>query len=387
MNHTYIPYGRQLIDDSDIQAVVEVLQSDWLTTGPKVPEFENAVSNYVGASHGIALSSGTAALHGAMYAIGIGVGDEVVVPAITFVATANSVLYQGGTPVFADVYADTLLIDPADVCRKITDRTKAIIAVDYAGQPCAYNQLVEIAEKYNLKLIADSCHAIGAEYNGKKCGTFADLTVFSFHPVKHITTGEGGMVVTNDFELAESISKFRNHGINSDHRQRETMATFQYDMERLGYNYRISDIQCALGISQLEKLPEWLVKRQRIAKLYDILLADFVDVVPLHCHPKVVHAYHLYVVQLSETIDRELVFQFMREHNIGVNVHYQPVYLHSFYKQHGYEGVQCPVAENVYKTILSLPMSAALSESDVELIVECLGDAVKAQRDTQGNVR
>ncbi len=204
----FIPYGRQLIDEDDIKAVARVLRSDWLTTGPKVPEFEEAVAGFVGACHGVAVSSGTAALHTAMYAIGIGPGDEVIVPAITFVATANSVVYQGGTPVFADVQADTLLIDPDDVRRKITDRTKAIIAVDYAGQPCDYEQLRKIADEYGLRLVADSCHALGAEYRQSKVGKLADLTVFSFHPLKHITTGEGGMVISDDPKLAAKMAQF-----------------------------------------------------------------------------------------------------------------------------------------------------------------------------------
>lgn len=376
MNHTYIPYGRQQIGADDIQAVVDVLQSDWLTTGPKVSEFEKAVADFTGAVYAVAVSSGTAALHAAMFAIGVGPGDEVIVPAITFVATANSVVYQGGTPVFADVQPDTLLIDPDDVRQKITNRTKAIIAVDYAGQPCDYERLQKIADEHNLHLIADSCHAIGAEYRGRKVGTLAELTIFSFHPVKHITTGEGGMVVTDNPELAESMRQFRNHGISSDHRQRESQATFHYDMEGLGYNYRISDVQCALGISQLKKLPGWLTRRREIAKRYDVLLADSFNVKPLSSHQDIMHAYHLYVVKLSDIIERDTVFQHMREKNIGVNVHYQPVYLHSYYQQYGYESGLCPVAEKVYGSILSLPMYAEITDQQVEHVARVINAAV-----------
>lgn len=376
MNHTFIPYGRQQIDEDDIQAVVDVLKSDWLTTGPKVAQFEEAVAGFVGAKYGIAVSSGTAALHAAMYAIGIGPRDEVIVPALTFVATANCVIYQGGTPVFVDVQPDTLLVDPEDVRRKITPRTKAIIAVDYAGHPCDYGHLQDIADAHGLRLVADSCHALGAEYKGRKSGTLADLTVFSFHPVKHVTTGEGGMVVTDHFELADKMRRFRNHGISSDHRQRESLATFYYDMEELGYNYRISDMQCALGISQLEKLPVWLERRREIAKRYDSLFADFKDIAPLRQYG-VLHSYHLYVVKLSERIDRDAVFQIMRKNNIGVNVHYQPVYLHSFYRQLGQAAGQCPVAEDVYGHILSLPMHAGLSDQQVERVVMLVDEAIK----------
>ena len=212
----FIPYGRQSIDEQDVAAVCSVLRSDWLTTGPKVEEFEKAVADYVGAKYAVAVSSGTAALHAAMYAIGIGSGDEVIVPPMTFAATANCIVFQGGTPVFADVTRDTLLIDPAQVEAKITPRTKAIIAVDYAGQPCEYDSLRNIADQNNLILVADACHALGAEYKGQKTGSLADLNVFSFHPVKHITTGEGGMITTDDAKLAERMRLFRNHGIIRD---------------------------------------------------------------------------------------------------------------------------------------------------------------------------
>jgi perosamine synthetase len=240
-----MPYGRQVIDETDIEAVVQVLRSDWLTTGPRVEEFEQAVARCVDAPYAVAVSNGTAALHAAMYAIGVGPGDEVIVPAMTFAATANSVVYQGGTPVFADVEPQTLLLDPLQVAAKITPRTKAVVAVDYAGQPCDYTALRDIVEKHGVLLIADACHALGASCEGKPVGSLADLTVFSFHPVKHITTGEGGMVVTAHAELAARMRLFRNHGISSDHRQRHQLGTWYYEMTDLGYNYRLTDLQCA----------------------------------------------------------------------------------------------------------------------------------------------
>jgi len=238
----FIPYGRQCIDEDDIAAVVDVLRSDWLTTGPKVAEFEEAIAQFVGAKHAVAVSSGTAALHAAMYAIGIGLGDEVILPPMTFVATANSVVFQGGTPVFADVDPDTLLIDPNEVEAKITPRTKAIVAVDYAGQPCDYDSLRAIARKHGLILMADACHALGAEYKGKRVGTLADLTVFSFHPVKHITTGEGGMVTTDDPGLADRMRLFRNHGITRGAKRFSPLTSPPASPERAGSRWRAGDL-------------------------------------------------------------------------------------------------------------------------------------------------
>ena len=239
---SFIPYGRQWIKDDDIKAVIDVLKSDWLTTGPSIDAFEKAVAEFVGAQYSVAVSSGTAALHTAMYAAGIKTGDEVIVPTMTFAATANAVVFQGGTAVFCDVDAETLLIDPSLIEAKIGPKTKAIIAVDYAGQPCDYDILREIADRNKLLLIADACHSIGALYKGRKVGTLADLTVFSFHPVKHITTGEGGMVVTNNPEYSKRMKMFRNHGITLDHRQRAKKNTWFYEMVDLGYNYRMTEI-------------------------------------------------------------------------------------------------------------------------------------------------
>ena len=276
-----IPYGRQSIDEEDISAVTEVLRSDWLTTGPKVGEFEEKLAQYVDAKHGVAVSSGTAALHAAVYAAGIGPGDEVIVPPMTFAATANSVLFQGGIPVFADVDPDTLLIAPDQVEAKLSSRTKAIIAVDYAGHPCDYDRLKDIAAKHHLCLIADACHALGAKYKDRKVGSLADLSVFSFHPVKHITTGEGGMITTDNPVFDKRMRRFRNHGITTDHHQREMKGTWFYEMVDIGYNYRITDFQCALGISQLRKNAQWIGRRQAIAHSYDTALRQIPGVRPL----------------------------------------------------------------------------------------------------------
>jgi perosamine synthetase len=370
---SFIPYGHQVIDASDIEAVVQVLQSDWLTTGPKVEEFEQAVAKYVDATYAVAVNSGTAALHAAMYAIGVGPGDEVIVPAMTFAATANSVVYQGGTPVFADVEPQTLLLDPQEVAAKITPRTRAVVAVDYAGQPCNYEALRAIVEPHGVRLIADACHALGATWLGKPVGSLADVTVFSFHPVKHITTGEGGMVVTVDPELAARVRRFRNHGIASDHRQRDQLGTWYYEMTDLGYNYRLTDMQCALGLSQLPKLAGWLSRRRVIAGLYDASLAGRDDIQPLQRRGGVEHAYHLYVTCCGPMIERRVVYERMRAAGIGVNVHYLPVHLHPYYQRHwGTRAGLCRTAEKAYNEILSLPIHAGMTELDVDRVLHAL---------------
>ena len=366
MNNTpFLPYGRQIIDDADIQAVVDVLRSDWLTTGPAVERFEADVCAYTGASHGVAVANGTAALHAAMFALGIGKGDEVIVTPLTFAASANCILYQGGTPVFADVDTDTLLLDPAAVEAAITLRTKAIIAVDYAGQPCDWDSLRAIADKHRLALVADSCHALGAAYKGRNVGTLADITVFSFHPVKHITTGEGGMAMTNDAALATRMRAFRGHGITTTASQREKSGAWFYEMTELGYNYRITDFQCALGSSQLKKLDGWIAKRNELAQAYDAALAGSA-VRPLVRHDAVRHAYHLYVVRTPE---RDAVFNRLRGQGIGANVHYVPIHLHPYYQNLGYKKGLCPVAEAAYENILTLPLWPGMDVEDMARVV------------------
>lgn len=369
-----IPYGRQWIDEDDIAAVVEVLRSDWLTTGPKVGEFEQIFAGFAGAREAVAVSSGTAALHAAMYALDVGPGDEVIVPPITFAATANCVVFQGATPVFADVDPQTLLIDPEQGRARITPRTKAIIAVDYAGQPCDYDALRQVCRQHSLALVADSCHSLGATYKGRRVGTLADLTVFSFHPVKHITTGEGGMVATDDPTLAQRMRVFRNHGITADHNQRATAGTWYYEMIDLGYNYRITDFQCALGISQLRKLPGWLTRRRELAKRYDRMLVSIPGATPLTVRPEVSHAYHLYVVRLKH-LQRASVFGELRERGVGLNVHYIPVHLHPFYRERFGTGPGlCPAAEKAYEEIISLPLYPQMDDRVFDYIVRSITD-------------
>lgn len=382
VRQTMLPYGRQWIDEDDITAVTAVLRSDWLTTGPNVPEFETAFAGFVGAREAVAVSNGTAALHAAMHALGIGPGDEVIVPVMTFAASANCVVYQGGTPVFADVQADTLLIDPDDVAAKITARTKAIVAVDYAGQPCDYERLHTLARQHGLKLVADACHAIGGAYREMPVGTLADLSTFSLHPVKHITTGEGGVIITHDDEMARRMRVFRNHGITTDHRQRAEQGAWFYEMVELGYNYRLTDFQCALGLSQLRKLPGWVARRQAIARTYDAAFAGLTAVTPLTTRPEVSHAYHLYVVRfdLSQlTVDRNTLFQALRTEGMGVNLHYIPVHLHPFYRQRlGTRPGMCPAAEAAYAEIMSLPIFPQMSDEDVQDVITAVSKIVTA---------
>lgn len=377
-----LPYGRQVVDEEDIAAVVAVLRSDWLTTGPAVTEFERAVADVFGADQAVAVSNGTAALHTALAGLGIGAGDEVIVPAITFAATANAALYQGAVPRFADVDPGTLLIDPAAVGALVGPRTAAVIAVDFAGQPCDYDALRSICLEHRLALVADACHAAGASADGRPVGTLADATCFSFHPVKHVTCGEGGAVTCQDPALATRMRRFRNHAIVSDHRQRQEQGTWEYDVCGLGWNYRLTDLQSALGRSQLRKLDRFVVRRRELAERYDRALADQPLLRPLAVRAAVHPAWHLYVVQLdleALSVDRATVFQALRAEGIGVNVHYKPVHLHPFYAARlGTEPGLCPVAEAAYERLLTLPLFAAMSDADQDDVLRAVAKVTEA---------
>lgn len=375
-----LPYGSQWIDEDDISAVVDVLTSDWLTTGPKVDEFEDQFARVVGAKHAVAVSNGTAALHAAVYALGIGPGDEVIVPSITFVASANCVAYQGATPIFADVLPNSLLLDPQQIQSKITPNTRAIVAVDLAGQPCDYDIISSIAERHELHVIADACHAAGGSYKGRPVGSLAHLNTFSFHPVKHVTTGEGGMITTDSPDFAERMRVFRNHGITSDHRQRARTNSHVYEMTHLGFNYRLSDIQCALGLSQLRKLGAWVERRKEIAARYEYAFAEMPAVKPLENANDISNAYHLYVIRLDLGLlntSRDVIFNDLRAEGIGVNVHYAPVHLQPYYReQFGTGPGQCPVAEAASQEILSLPMFPKMSNNDVDDVVQAVAKVI-----------
>jgi UDP-4-amino-4,6-dideoxy-N-acetyl-beta-L-altrosamine transaminase len=373
-----LPYGKQRLDDADIQAVVEVLRSDWLTTGPRVGEFEEAFAEWVGARFAVSFSSGTAALHGAVFAAGLGPGDEAITTPLTFCATANCVLYQGGTPVFADVCDDTLNLDHREVAKKITDRTKAIIPVDYAGHPAALDEMRKVSEKTGAVLIEDACHALGAEFHGKRVGGIADMTVFSFHPVKHLTTGEGGMVTTDNQRLAETLRRFRNHGISSEARDRQESGQWFYEMVQLGFNYRLTDIACALGLSQIGKLESNLARRREIAALYAREFDELAAIALPAAREDISPAWHLYPIRLnleSLSADRTEVFKALRAENIGVNVHYIPVHRHPYYQEH-FPGASrvgsYPIAENAYERLISLPMFHSMTDEDVSDVVRAL---------------
>lgn len=368
-----LPYGRQSVDEDDIQAVVDVLRSDWLTTGPKVGEFEEAFAARVGSAYAVSFSSGTAALHGAAFTAALKPGDEAITTPTTFAATANCVLYQGATPVFADVSPDTLNLDPEQIREKITTKTRAILPVDYAGHPADLNAICEIARERDLLVIEDACHALGAELDGRRVGGIADMTVFSFHPVKHITTGEGGMVTTNNPKFAETLRRFRNHGISSEARQRQNLGQWHYEMVLLGYNYRLPDIGCALGIQQLKRLDSNLARRREIAARYAAAFREIPGVTNPAVRVGALPAWHLFPIRLdlSElSVDRAEIFRALRGENIGVNVHYIPVHLHPYYRQQfGYSGGEFPIAEDAYARLISLPMFHAMSDQDVEDVV------------------
>jgi len=370
---TLLPYGRQSIGEDDIQAVVDVLRSDWLTTGPKVAEFEESFAAWVGAKHAVSFSSGTAALHGAAFAAGLKPGDEAITTPMTFAATANCVLYQGATPVFADVSTDTLNLDPEQVAARITARTRAVLPVDYAGHPAEMDAILELAARHGLIVIEDASHALGAEYRQRRTGGIAHMTVFSFHPVKHLATGEGGMVTTDRADCAEALRRFRNHGISSEARQRQTAGQWHYEMVLLGFNYRLTDMACALGLSQLKKLKANLMRRREIAERYSTVFAGLAGVTLPAVRADVNPAWHLYPIRLNLeklTADRAQVFRALRAENIGVNVHYIPVHRHPYYRDRfGYRGGEYPIAEDAYERLISLPMFHGMSDQDVEDVV------------------
>ena len=378
-----IPYGRQSIDDEDIAAVAAVLKSDFLTQGPAVEKFEAAFAAKVGAQHAVAVNSGTAALHAAVNVLDIGPGDEVIVPAITFTATANCVVFQGATPVFADVDPTTGLMDPRSVEQRLTERTEAIIAVDYAGHPCDYDELKRIADSRHLCLVADACHAPGAEYKKRLVGSLAPLNTFSFHPVKHVAAGEGGMITTDDEFLAFRMREFRSHGITRDPAWFRGLGgegplaekgPWYYEMVSLGFNYRMSDINCALGASQLKKLDKFVARRREIASRYNDGLRDMRHVALPRVESWARSSWHLYPLrvnfaELGKT--RTDVMNALRSKGIGTQVHYIPVYLQPFYRaEFNYQPGLCPNAEKFYAQELSIPMYPAMKDDDVDQVIQ-----------------
>ncbi|MDO8442842.1 MAG: UDP-4-amino-4,6-dideoxy-N-acetyl-beta-L-altrosamine transaminase [bacterium] len=367
-----IPYSHQFIDEEDIEAVGSVSGSDWLTQGPKVSEFELALAKYCGAKYVVAVSNGTAALQAAYFAAGIGSGDEVITSPMTFAATTNAAIWQGAKPVFVDI-DEVGNIDPDLVEEKITPRTKAIVAIDYAGLPCDFDRLKNIAKKHDLFLIEDAAHSLGAEYKGRKVGSIADMTTFSFHPVKSITTGEGGAIATDNKEFYEKLLLFRSHGITKDQAKfvNKNEGPWYHEMQELGLNYRLTDIQAALGISQLKKLPMFLEKREKLAERYSKELVGIKNLIlPVYPDDKR-SSLHLYPIRLAGALQplRGEVFKKLQEAGIGVQVHYIPVYWHPYYQKLGYKRGICPKAEEWYESEISIPIYPSLKKEDQEKVI------------------
>jgi UDP-4-amino-4,6-dideoxy-N-acetyl-beta-L-altrosamine transaminase len=382
VRESFLPYGKQWITEDEINNVVEVLQSDWITTGPTLRKFEEEFARHIGVKHAVAINSGTAALHISVSAAGIEKKDEVITTPFTFAATSNVVLFREGRPIFSDIKKDTYNIDPNEIKKQITPKTKAVIPVHFAGQPCDMDEIREIVDDNNLIIIDDACHALGAEYKGKKIGSLSELSTFSFHPVKHITTGEGGMVTTNDDELAELLLMFRNHGINKDAVKRfGQKGSWFYEMQYLGLNYRLTDIQAALGLSQLKRLPEFIEKRGKIAERYNEAFESMPEIKAPHVKSDVKHAWHLYVILLNPdklNADRDRIFDALRAENIGVNVHYIPVHLHPYYREKlGYNEGQYPVTEEVFKNVITLPLFPKMNDEDAEDVITAVKKVIQ----------
>jgi perosamine synthetase len=384
VRRTLLPYAHQSIDDDDVAAVTAALRSDWLTTGPRVPAFEEALAAFAGVRHAVSFSSGTAALHGATSAAGLGPGDEAITTPMTFVATANAVLYVGAEPRFADIDPGTLLIRPDAVAAAVTPRTRAILPVDYAGQPADYEALRAIADgapgrSRPLTIIADASHSLGATAGGRSVGTLADLTVLSLHPAKILTTGEGGAVLTDRDDLAARLRRFRNHGIATELAARRD---WTYEMVELGYNYRLTDIGAALGASQLARIETFLARRRELAAHYLRRLAGHELLDPPVVLPGNNPAWHFAFVQLRLDrlrVDRGDIFRALRAEGIGVNVHYIPVHRHPYYRER-FPGISMPVAEVAYERLLTVPLFASMTTADVDDVVAALDKVTTAYR-------
>lgn len=374
VRETKIFYGHQSLDEADYQAVLDVLKSDYLTCGPKIAELEQKLCRITGAKYAVAISNGTAALHVACMAAGIGEGDEVITTPITFAASANCALYCGAKPVFADINEKTYNIDPESVRAHITDRTKAVVAVDYTGQSTQLDELLEICHENGLTLITDGAHSIGTKYKGKPTGSIADMTTFSFHPVKTVTAGEGGAIMTNDPQLYEKLLLYRAHGItrNPALMSKEPDGPWYYEQVDLGYNYRMTDIQAGLLISQLDKLEAFRARRKEIVNRYDQAFSRLPQIVVQEEIPESDTTRHLYILRINPeklTINRREFFDALGAENICCNVHYIPVYYFPYYQKLGYEKGLCPKAEKLYDEIISLPLYSAMSDQDVEDVI------------------
>lgn len=386
VRETKIYYGKQWIDENDIYAVDEVLRSDYVTCGPKTQELERSLEQYTGARHAVAVSNGTAALHCACMAAGIGAGDEVITTPLTFAASANCALYCGAKPVFADVEEDTYNIDPKSIEEKITDKTKAVVAVDFTGQAVKHREIREICDRHHLIFIEDAAHAIATTYNGVQVGNLADITTFSFHPVKTITGGEGGAVLTNSDELYQKIQLVHTHGITHDPVLMEEPVhegPWYYEQIMLGYNYRITDIQAALIVSQMKKLDQFKARRKQIVKMYDEAFAQIPEIIVQKEIAESDTCRHLYIIRLDTeklSCTRREFFDAMSAENVQCQIHYVPVYWFPYYQKLGYKKGLCPVAEEVYKGIMSIPLYPRMTDQDVSDVIHAVKKVVENYR-------
>lgn len=365
----FLPYGKQVIDENDMKSVVNILNGDYLTTGPTVSEFEKKVADYVGSKYAVAVSNGTAALHIACLSAGIKEGDEVITTPMTFAASANCILYCGAKPVFVDIDKYTYNINVNEIEKNITPKTKAVIPVHFTGQSVDLDPILELAKKYNLTVIEDAAHALGTKYKGKFIGSISDMTEFSFHPVKTVTTAEGGIITTNRKDLYEKLILFRTHGItrNTEFMENKNEGPWYYEQIDLGYNYRITDLQCALGITQMDKLDEFIKRRKELVEMYNESLSKIDGVIIQKEEEFSDTSRHLYIMKLDLDkfkVGKKEIFEALLAENIGVNVHYLPVYLHPYYKKLGYEKGLCPNAEELYDSMITLPLYPGMSDDD-----------------------
>jgi UDP-4-amino-4,6-dideoxy-N-acetyl-beta-L-altrosamine transaminase len=368
-----IPYSRQWIDNKDIREVVKVLKSDWITQGPKIEEFEEAVAKYCGAKYGVVFSSGTSALYAAYKTAGIKEGDEVITTPLTFVATSNTIALLGAKPIFVDIDPDTLNINPDLIEGKITKKTKAIATVDFAGVPCEYDKILRIAKKNKLLLIDDACHTLGAEYKGRKIGSIANMAIVTFHPVKHITTGEGGMVLTNNKIFSEKLKIFRNHGIVKNPKK----GKWYYEVKEPCFNFRITDIQCALGLSQLKKLSKFLKRRREIITEYNKAFKNIKEIIVPTEKDYIKSTRYIYPIQVKKE-KRKKIFDNLQKQGLGVQVHYMPLHLHPFFqKNFGYKKGDFPMAEKYYERAITIPLFPKMTEKDIKKVIATVKTVVK----------
>jgi dTDP-4-amino-4,6-dideoxygalactose transaminase len=385
MSSEFIPFHKPAIGEEEIRSVVETLRSGWLTTGPKVKIFEAEFANYIGSSHAVAVNSGTAALHLALEAVGIKSGDEVIVPTMTFTATAEVVLYLGARPVLVDCRTDDLNIDVDRIEAAISKDTKAIVAVHIAGRPCAMDQILAIAQRHGLRVIEDAAHALPASYGGRKVGAIGDITCFSFYATKTITTGEGGMATTNNPEWASRMRMMSLHGISHDAWDRYTeKGSWYYEVLRPGYKYNMTDIAAALGIEQLKKCDAFYQARLRIAERYDEAFSDLPEIETPADSSGLQHAWHLYIIQLNPDrlrTNRRDFIKALNSRKIGTSVHFIPLHLHPFYKQtYGYQASDFPQASTAFERIVSLPIYPMMTEQDVSCVIGAVRDLVQEYR-------